>query len=97
MIKVFKLTTGEELISTVTSGSEAGWHLEDPAMIMIQRTQEGMGVALAPFLAYTTGKIYLNRSGVIVEAEADTQMQNEYNRLFGSGIVVAPASALVRP
>jgi hypothetical protein len=97
MIKVFKLTTGEELISTVTSGSEAGWHLEDPAMIMIQRTQEGMGVALAPFLAYTTGKLYLHKSGVIVEAEADTQMQNEYNRLFGSGIVVAPASALVRP
>lgn len=96
MIKVFKLITGEELISKVSSGSEAGWHLEDPAMIMIQRTQEGMGVALAPFLAYTTGKPYLHKSGVIVEAAADTQMENEYNRLFGSGIVVAPASALIR-
>ena len=96
MIKVFKLITGEELISKVSSGSEAGWHLEDPAIVMVQRTQEGMGVALAPFLAYTAGKLYLNKSGVIEEAEADTQMQNEYNRLFGSGIVVAPASALIR-
>lgn len=97
MIKVFKLITGEELISKVTSGSDSGWHLEDPAIVMVQRTQEGMGVALAPFLAYTSGKLYLNKSGVIVEAEADSQMENEYNRLFGAGIVVAPASALIRP
>lgn len=94
MIKIFKLITGEELITDVTSGSENGYHLENPASIVVKQTSTGMGVALAPFLAYTKGKVYLSKHAVAVEGEADDQLVNEYNRIFGAGIVVAPASAL---
>jgi len=94
MIKIFKLITGEELITEVTSSSDSEYQLENPASIVVKQTSTGMGVALAPFLAYSSGKVHLAKHAVAVEGEADDQLVNEYNRIFGSGIVVAPASAL---
>lgn len=94
MIKILKLITGEELITEVISSSDHGYKIENPATIVVKQTNAGMGVALAPFLAYTKGAVSLAKHAVAVEAEADDQLVNEYNRIFGAGIVVAPASAL---
>ena len=94
-IKVFKMINGEEIISKVTSGSENGYFLEDPAVIMLQPTQGGgMGVGIAPYMPYVTGKIYLNMTAIAAEGTPEEKMQNEYRRIF-SGIEIAPASALV--
>jgi len=94
MIKIFKLITGEELISKVTSGSDIGYHLDNPASILVKQTNSGMGIALAPFLPYSKDTVYLFKHAIALEGDADDQLVNEYNRIFGSGIVVAPASAL---
>jgi len=93
-IKVFRLINGEEIISEVSSGSEAGYFLEKPANIMMQQTAQGVGVGLAPYMPYAEGKIFLNNSAIAAEASPEQQMKNEYNRIFGSGIQIAPASAL---
>jgi hypothetical protein len=94
MIRIFKLITGEEIISKVTSGSEIGYHLDNPASVLVKQTNSGMGIALAPFLPYTKEDLYLFKHSIALEGTADDQLANEYNRIFGSGIVVAPASAL---
>ena len=94
-IKVFKMINGEEIISKVTSGSESGFWLEDPATIMLQPTQGGgMGVGIAPYMPYAEGKIYLNRTAIAAEGIPEEKMKNEYNRIFGAGIEIAPASML---
>ena len=93
MIKVFKLISGEELISKVSDIS-GGYALENPATIMIQQSAQGMGVGLAPYMVYAKGKIHLHLSAIASEAEADEEMASQYNRIFGSGIEVVPASAL---
>lgn len=94
-IKVFKMINGEEIISKVTSGSESGYFLEDPAVIMLQPTQNGaMGVGIAPYMPYISGKVYLNMTAIAAEGEPEEKMKNEYRRIF-SGIEIAPASALV--
>lgn len=95
-VKVFKMINGEEIISKVTSGSEVGYFLEDPATIMLQPTQSGgMGVGIAPYMPYVQGKVFLYKNAIAGEGLPEQKMQNEYNRIFGSGIEIAPASALV--
>ena len=93
-IKVFKLISGEEIISEIHNPYSDYYELKAPATIMIQQTQQGVGVALMPYMPYSTGNVQLNKNAIASEAEPDIKMVNEYNRLFGSGIEIASASAL---
>jgi hypothetical protein len=93
-IKVFKLINGEEVISEVTSTSEAGYFLENPAVIQLQQTAKGVGVGIAPYMPYAKDKIYLFKHALASEASADEKMENEYRRVFGSGIQVVSAGSI---
>lgn len=93
-IKVFKLISGEELISKVKEAGH-GYDMEAPATILMQQTKEGVGLALMPYMPYSEGSMKLYSQCIATEGEPSTKMVNEYNRLFGSGIEIAPASALV--
>jgi hypothetical protein len=93
-VKVFKLINGEELISEIFNYFDQTVELKKPAQIMVQQTERGMGVGLAPYMPYVEGNVHLYRNAIASEGEPVEQMQNEYNRLFGSGIQIAPASAL---
>ena len=68
--------------------------IKNPAVVMMQRTEQGMGVALMPYLPYCDGNISFHKNGIIAEGEPSQNMRNEYNRIFGSGIEIVPASAL---
>ena len=96
-IKVFKLINGEEIISKATE-TGSGWTLNSPAQIVMQQTKDGVGVALAPYMPYASGEIQMYQHAVTSEAKPDVKMENEYSRLFGSGIQIvssAPASIIV--
>lgn len=93
-VKVYKLINGEELIAEVLSEKAGVTVLKSAASIVIQQTKEGMGVGLAPYMPYVTGNIELHTQSIAAEGDPDPNMVNEYNRLFGSGLVMAPASAL---
>jgi hypothetical protein len=96
-IKVFKLINGEEIISKATE-TGSGWVLNSPAQIVMQQTKDGVGVALAPYMPYASGEIQMYQHAVTSEAKPDVKMENEYSRLFGSGIQIvssAPASIIV--
>lgn len=93
MIKVFKLLNGEEIIAN-TKLTGLGYTLYDPAAIVIQQTEKGVGVGLAPYMPYAEGEITLYASSIATEGIPSKNMANEYNRLFGSGIEIVPASAL---
>lgn len=93
MIKVFKLINGEEVIAKAEVAGY-GWMLKDPAAIVIQQTEKGVGVGLAPYMPYALSDITLNSTAVVSEASPNLNMENEYNRIFGSGIQIASASAI---
>jgi len=93
-IKVFKLISGEELIGNAEV-TGLGYTLESPATILMQQTKEGVGLALMPYMPYADGKVKLFSQSIATEGTPSDKMINEYNRLFGSGIEIAPASALV--
>lgn len=93
-ITVFKLVSGEEMIGEVFNVFGESYRIKNPAVIMLQRTDQGVGVALMPYMPYCDGDIDFHKSALVAEGEPSQNMINEYNRIFGSGIQVAPASAL---
>lgn len=93
-IKVFKLINGEDLIGEVFNFYDQHIELKNPAQIVLQQTQQGVGVGLAPYMPFVEGNLQLKRSAIAAEGEPKQEMSNEYNRIFGSGIVVAPANAI---
>jgi hypothetical protein len=95
MVKVYKLTTGEEVIGDVVNDSDSSLELKNPAQIILQRTENGMGLAIAPFMPYSSENVTLYRIAIVSECEPDINLVNEYNKIFGSGIQIAPASALI--
>lgn len=95
-IKVFKLISGEEIIGEVFNNFDQSIELKSPATIVIQQTQQGVGVGLMPYMAYATGNIHLYKNAIASDAEPDIKMVNEYNRIFGSGIQIASAGSIPR-
>jgi hypothetical protein len=88
MIKVFKLINGEELIANVEI-TDSGYMMKDPAAIVIQRTDKGVGVALAPYMPYAYSEINLYSTAIVSESTPNVDMENEYSRIFGTGIQIA--------
>jgi hypothetical protein len=93
-IKVFKLINGEEIIAEIFNNFAEHIELKSPAQIVMQQTKEGVGVALAPYMPYATTNIDLFRHAIASSATPDVKMENEYSRLFGSGIQIASAGSL---
>lgn len=93
-IVVFKLVSGEEVIGEVFNTFDSTEQIKNPAIVMMQRTEQGMGVALIPYLPYCDGNISFHKNGIIAEGEPSQNMKNEYNRIFGAGIEIVSASAL---
>jgi len=94
-IAIFKLVSGEEMIGEVFDLNDKTIVVKNSAVVMLQRTEQGMGVALMPYMPYCEGNISFHREALVAEGEPSPNMVNEYNRLYGSGIQIAPASALV--
>jgi hypothetical protein len=93
-IMVYKLVTGEEIITSVQNEGADEIRAANPAVIIMQQTANGVGVGLMPFMPYASGEISIRKSALVSSGTPDTKMVNEYNRIFGSGIEVVPASAL---
>lgn len=97
-IKCVRLITGEDIIGDVseTFTSDEPIIVKNPAQIVIRQNETGnVGAAFAPFYPFAkdnTVKFYAN--AIVGEAELDTNLVNEYNRIFGSGIVVATADQM---
>jgi hypothetical protein len=95
-VKVFKMISGEEIIGNVVSTDSLHqlYEVKNPAQIVLQRTETGMAVAMAPYMPYADGNINLYSTAIAADCSPDIKLVNEYNKLFGSGIQIAPASAL---
>ena len=93
-IKVFKLINGEEIIAEIFSHFDRHIELKAPAQIVMQQTKDGVGVAMAPYMPYASGNIDLHYHAIASSGVPDVKMENEYSRLFGSGIQIASAGSV---
>jgi hypothetical protein len=91
-IRIFKISTGEDVIAEVAVTDEAYIKVKNPMVVMIRQDpntgqmKAGM-IPFAPFSDSDTVNIYAH--AVVSSYDAAQDILNEYNRIFGSGIVVA--------
>lgn len=96
-IKLFKLTSGEEIMAQVESvhKDSGAFNLVDAVSLVYQQAGDGrMTVGFAPFMPYADDKVItLYVGAVATSANPTDQILNEYKRVF-SKIVIAPAGSI---
>lgn len=89
-IKAIKLISGEDVIFTLVKEEADRFTIKSPAVVVMQRTEDGKyGVGLQPYAPLAEGNIELYKSALSASFDVNVQIENEYNRIFGSGIVIA--------
>ena len=85
------MINGEVLIAHIITTEHGSGHyvVENAATIAIQEKNGSVGVGLAPYMPYASAKLNLRINAIASEGDPDRQLENEYSRLFGSGIVLA--------
>ena len=82
-VKIVKLTSGEELFGEFDEVTNV---IKNP-VVMIPVSKEK--IAFQPWLPYSEDKDYkLKEEHIQIIATAANTITNEYNRIYGSGIVV---------
>jgi hypothetical protein len=83
IIKVFKLTSGEEVLSEVRNETETSYSLLNPAQIAIQPREDGsMGLVVAAFQPYAEGAVTLYKTAVVTSCIPAEGLCNEYKSKF---------------
>ncbi len=82
-VKIVKMISGEELIGDYDEKTNV---IKNP-VVMIPVSKEQ--IAFQPWLPYSEDKEFsLKESAINIVANPSTTIINEYNRVYGSGIVV---------
>ena len=91
-----KVIGGDDLIGKVLNETTETIEMEHPAAIVIQRAPDGKGaVGLAPWVPFAeSGRVTLFKSSIAARCNIDSNLENEWRRLFGSGIQIASAGAI---
>lgn len=91
-IRLVVLTTGEQLLTTVTEQTDTTVTITKPTIIIPTGKGE---LGLMPWLPYTnveTTGVTLKSTHVVCVVEPRTELANHYSSMFGSGIVVPDSS-----
>jgi hypothetical protein len=96
-IVVIGLTNGDTIIGEFISGYQKEIQLKNVVSVIISSGQDSKGqVALAAFcpLAAKDATITLTQHHILYTTTPDAGFLQYYNSLYGSGIVVAPATTI---
>ena len=89
-VKCVRLTNGEEIIAEVSELPDGKIGLRKPANIFLQPDNQGnVKVALMPLFPYAEKPEFVFPSSIVVTIfPPSNALYNEYNRAFGSGLVI---------
>jgi hypothetical protein len=95
-----KLVTGEEVLGEIESESETEFVLVNAVGIAVVRGKDGQpNVGFAPFPIHAEQKtgatVALNKKSVVYSYVPAQDFINNYNQIFGSGIVIPPTKTLI--
>lgn len=91
MIKLFRLISGEEILGEIQDSSSGTHRIKNPCVIMIGAGPDGKpSLNMQPWLLFSTEKeVTLKDAHVLFVTGVDIKIENKYNEIFGSGIVIA--------
>ena len=101
MILIFKLTTGEEVLGEMVNDTLGDFYysIKNPVAVAVVRGKDGQpNVGFAPFPLHAEQKkdssIDIPREHVVYSYTPAEDFINNYNQIFGSGIVL-PSKQLI--
>lgn len=92
-IRVFKSQIGEDMIGEVVNITNIWYEIKNPANIVLQETESGVRVAIAPVMPFAKGDIKVYFHSIAIEAEPAEALVNEYKRMFSP--IVVPDSKII--
>ncbi len=98
-VKIIVLLNGQHMIGKVIKEDEKELTIEAPAVILTGedgKEQKRMSLAFAPFLPFSSDKVFTFRSDMILTTSIPAEaLTNEYNRMFGSGLDIITKPSLI--
>ena len=93
-IQLITVKNGQTIMAEVDSMEDKLMIIKQPVIVVSQQTKEGPMMAFAPFLDYSNefkSGIRLALSDVLCITTPVVELENQYNKMFGSGIQIAPS------
>jgi hypothetical protein len=96
-VKLFKLVTGEEFVGKIADRSSGTVFIENPCLLALTVGAGGKpGLNMQPMLMFSEDKtVTIKQEHIIYVVGVDINIQNKYNEIFGTGIVVAKTPLIV--
>lgn len=93
-IKIIRFNNGEEIIGDMKTNGDYITCINPAQIVMVPSQIQGQtSMALAPFMPYTKTKSFeFHVNNIMTFAEPIEQLYNQYNQIFGSGLIVPPSS-----
>ena len=93
MLKLLTFKTNQTILGEVTETLNS-WMVKQPVQVIVQPTKEGPMMGFSPYLEFAeefkTG-IDIPKDVVQSVTTPMTELANQYNQVFGSGIQIASA------
>lgn len=97
MIRLYRLSTGEDVIGTSTESDIAGSvAIKKPFVLIPMQGQPGkpMQIGFHPYIPYTKDEvIYIKEANIITETTPDDNMLNAYQQ--NTGKILTPKSKII--
>jgi len=95
-LRILKLVSGEEIVGEIEDQSDSV-RIKNPCVLGIALTQTGKPtLQMQPMLLFSEQKIVdISRNHILYNVSVAIEIQNKYNEIYGSGIVVAKNSSIV--
>ena len=89
-LKLLRLRSGEDVICEVLKESAEFIYIKNPAMLMPVGSQgQQMQMGMAPWMPFSDqNEFEIPRDWLVVMSDVVKDIANNYNQIFGSGIVV---------
>jgi hypothetical protein len=91
-VKLITFKTNQTIIASVVAENDERITVKETVQVIVQPSKDGPMMGFSPFLEYAqefkTG-ISFDVSDILCITSPVTELENEYSKLFGSGIQIA--------
>lgn len=96
-LRILKLTTGEEIVGNLVEKNGVAYRMENPCLLGIAMGPNGKAnLQMQPMLLFSEQKVVdLNRNHIIYDVSVANEIQNKYNEVYGSGIVLPKQQGII--
>tara|TARA_B110000503_G_C7045021_1_gene369854 strand:- start:435 stop:767 length:333 start_codon:yes stop_codon:yes gene_type:complete len=97
-VKIFRLTTGEDVIADKVTSADELLHLKNAFVIIPLQKQPGgpVSLQLSPYMPYSNDQIVvMSKDKVITEVEPKIEILNSFKQNLGIGIIQPAKPSLI--